>query len=91
MAADPLADVFERIVRDVVRDELAKAVEELQAIVRSAGPPARYLTVDEAAQVANVGRTKLRQAIGTGELPVTRRGRLVRIPVDALDAWMATG
>jgi excisionase family DNA binding protein len=87
MRTDPLSDALRDLVRDAVREGIAEAIEELRASVVQS-PPARYLTVAEAALVANIGQTKLRAAIAAGELDAVRRGRLVRIPTDALDDWL---
>ena len=46
------------------------------------------LRVEEAAKVLGVGRTKVYELIGRGEMPVVRIGRCVRIPRRALDQWI---
>ncbi len=48
------------------------------------------LTVPEAARRLSLGRTTAYQLIRRGELPSIRVGRAVRVPVHALDAWVAT-
>lgn len=46
------------------------------------------LRVEEAAKVLGVGRTKVYELIGRGEMPVVRIGRCVRIPRQTLDQWI---
>lgn len=45
------------------------------------------LTPAEMAAKLGVGRTTAYQLIASGEIPVVRIGRLVRIPVDGLREW----
>ena len=52
-------------------------------------PP--ILTVQEAAAYLRIGRTATYEAVRTGAIPSVRLGRLVRIPRDALLAWLAAG
>jgi excisionase family DNA binding protein len=42
----------------------------------------------EAAEAIGVGRNKLYELVASGELPSIRVGASVRIPVDALRAWI---
>jgi excisionase family DNA binding protein len=46
------------------------------------------LRVDEAAQYLSLGRSKMYERIARGELPVIRIGRSVRVPRNALEAWI---
>lgn len=46
------------------------------------------LRPDEVRKILGVGRTKLYEMVRTGELPVIRIGRLVRIPRAELDRWL---
>lgn len=46
------------------------------------------LRVEEAAKVLGVGRTKVYELIGRGEMPVVRIGRCVRIPRETLAQWI---
>lgn len=87
--ADPLTEAIADVVRQVVRAELAAALEQLREELGVQQTPARYLKVADAAQSRQIGETTLRAAIKAGELPVIRRGRLLRIDPDALDAWLA--
>jgi excisionase family DNA binding protein len=43
----------------------------------------------EAAEAIGIGRSKVYELIASGELPSVRIGASVRIPVDALRAWIA--
>ena len=43
----------------------------------------------EAAEVIGVGRSKCYELLASGELPSIRIGNSVRVPVDALRAWIA--
>lgn len=47
------------------------------------------LTVEEAAQRLNIGRTLAWQLVRQGDLPIVRLGRCVRIPRSALQEWIA--
>lgn len=43
----------------------------------------------EAAEAIGVGRSKIYELLASGELPSIRIGSSVRVPVDALRAWIA--
>jgi excisionase family DNA binding protein len=43
----------------------------------------------EAAEVISVGRSKVYELIASGDLPSIRIGASVRVPVDALKAWIS--
>jgi excisionase family DNA binding protein len=43
----------------------------------------------EAAEAIGVGRSKIYELLASGELPSIRVGSSVRVPVDALRAWIA--
>jgi excisionase family DNA binding protein len=43
----------------------------------------------EAAEAIGVGRSKVYELLASGELPSVRVGSSVRVPVDALRAWIA--
>lgn len=42
----------------------------------------------EAAEAIGVGRSKVYELLASGELPSIRVGASVRVPVDALRAWI---
>ncbi len=43
----------------------------------------------EAADAIGIGRSKVYELLASGELPSIRIGGSVRVPVDALRAWIA--
>lgn len=47
------------------------------------------LTVEEAAERLGIGRTLAWQLVRQGGLPSVRLGRCVRVPLSALEAWIA--
>ncbi|HAF11529.1 MAG TPA: hypothetical protein DCK98_15810 [Chloroflexi bacterium] len=55
------------------------------------GPPADerlLLTVPEAARTLGIGTTLAYEMVGRGELPHVRLGHAVRVPRQALEAWI---
>jgi excisionase family DNA binding protein len=46
------------------------------------------LTMIEAARVLSIGRTTMYELVGAGAIEVVRIGRSVRVPVDALQAFV---
>ncbi len=46
------------------------------------------LTINEAAQLLGIGKTLAWSLVQRGELPSVRLGRLVRIPLAELEAWI---
>jgi excisionase family DNA binding protein len=49
---------------------------------------AELLRAEEVARVLGVGRSKVFEMFRTGDLPVLRMGRCVRVPRSALAAWI---
>lgn len=47
------------------------------------------LTVEETAQRLHIGRTLAWQLVHEGRLPIVRLGRCVRVPLRALEEWLA--
>jgi excisionase family DNA binding protein len=47
------------------------------------------LRVDEAAARLGLARSTVYSLVADGTLPVVRIGRAVRVPITALDAWVA--
>jgi excisionase family DNA binding protein len=43
----------------------------------------------EAAEAVGIGRSKVYELLASGELPSIRIGTSIRVPVDALRAWIA--
>jgi len=50
--------------------------------------PLLLLTPEQAAERLGIGRSKVYELIGTGELESVKIGRLRRVPVDALTAFV---
>ena len=46
------------------------------------------LTMGEAAGFLSIGRSKLYELVATGQLPVVRIGRSVRVPTSSLERWI---
>ncbi len=51
--------------------------------------PRLLLTVPETAQTLGIGRTLAWTLVRRGELPAVRIGRAVRVPVAAVESWIA--
>jgi len=51
--------------------------------------PKRWVTAAKAAQMLSLSHRAIYYLIEDGELPGVRCGRAVRIPVDALEQWIA--
>ena len=62
--------------------------EAPDAPVAPTSPNRLLLRVQEAAETLGIGRSKIWEMIWTGELPVVRIGRAVRVPRDELEAWV---
>jgi excisionase family DNA binding protein len=54
----------------------------------AADPPRLLFTVEEAARVLGIGRTRMFELIQAGSVETVLIGRLRRIPFDALDAFV---
>lgn len=46
------------------------------------------LTVAEAREVLNIGRSKMYELLNTGVIPSVRLGRSLRVPIVALQQWL---
>ncbi|MHB8312384.1 MAG: helix-turn-helix domain-containing protein [Candidatus Dormibacteria bacterium] len=51
--------------------------------------PLEAYTVDQAAQALGIGRSRAWVMISHGEIPSIKLGKLRRVPVEALRAWVA--
>jgi excisionase family DNA binding protein len=51
-------------------------------------PDRLLLRPTEAAEAIGIGRSKVYELLASGELPSIRIGASVRVPVDALRAWI---
>ena len=43
---------------------------------------------EEVSRLLNIGRSKAYELMASGELPVVRIGRSIRVPAKALDDWI---
>jgi excisionase family DNA binding protein len=48
----------------------------------------RLLRAPEVAQILGLGRSKVYDMMQSGELPVVHIGRAIRVPMQALQAWI---
>jgi excisionase family DNA binding protein len=55
----------------------------------AAGQPRLLFTVEEAARALGIGRTRMFELIQAGAVETVLIGRLRRIPLDALDAFVS--
>lgn len=82
-----MRDLVREAVRDVVREEIvplmARGRDRLD-------PQPRFLTVQQAANIAAVKPDTVRHWIKGGRLPEHRAGRHLRVRLDQLEAFMAT-
>ena len=91
--ADRFADLADRAAR--LRAEIATLAEELTAIAESPPTePARVispalLTVDEAATALSLSRSAVYELMRSGDLTSVQIGARRRIPVKAIDAYVA--
>jgi excisionase family DNA binding protein len=56
----------------------------------NARPLRLVLTIEEAAERLGIGRTLMYALVSAGEVESVRIGRLRRVPVDALETYVAT-
>ena len=54
----------------------------------NARPLRLVLTIEEAAERLGIGRTLMYALVSAGEVESVRIGRLRRVPIDALDAYV---
>lgn len=69
------------LLRELVREELARALAERDA-------PVDYLSVEQAATVAKVAHGTVRRWVREGRLTDYRAGRVVRVRRDELERLM---
>lgn len=53
-------------------------------------PASLLITVEEAAKLLKIGKTKMYELIRNENLPVVRFGKVVRIDMTDLQAWLKT-
>jgi excisionase family DNA binding protein len=56
--------------------------------VKEPMPQRLLLRIPEVMTMLGLGRTKIYELIGSGDLPVIRVGKAVRIPVTVLEKWV---
>lgn len=66
---------------------MADVVERSEPLAKSDDVP-MLLTVKDVESALQLGRTRTYELVRSGELPVIRIGRAVRIPRDALRRWV---
>ena len=71
-------------------DQSAVAAAPSAARLDGAGHAPLLVSVREAAAILGVGRTTAYELIASGELEVVHIGRAARVPVAALDEYVAT-
>ena len=84
------------LVREALQEELEKFQAKLIADINRCGhsqPTAlpRYLAPEQAAGIAGVRSETVRTWIRKGELPGHQAGRLLRIRLDELEAYLSRG
>lgn len=81
---------FEEMLRHILREEIRAALrdqfaEEPLGVTLASG----WLTIAQAAAHASVHSATIRAWIKGGELPASKRGRVVRVKRDDLDALLS--
>lgn len=83
--------VLREMLREVVRDELQIAMNDLKTELSRLQPPPpqsdRYLSVAQAAELAAVTPETIREWVRKGDLRAGKAGRLVRIRSSDLQAY----
>jgi len=87
---------IEETIKAAVRDAMREALADLRALAQPTAPAAattgpRYLTSEAAAEIAGVKPGTIRRWLGSGRLPTHHAGRMLRVRLDELQAFMAAG
>lgn len=64
-------------------------MEHRHAPLQPDPPPRRLVTVEVAASLLSMGRSKTYELIASGELEAVAIGRSRRVPIDAIDEFVA--
>ena len=72
------------------RRRLVREVEQPVINITLQADERRVLNVAEAAAILGIGRSKLYQFIAAGEIRTIHIGRLCKIPVEAIDEFLAS-
>ncbi|NYI05559.1 helix-turn-helix domain-containing protein [Allostreptomyces psammosilenae] len=67
----------------------AAPVPSVKRDISFGDPTLVVLTVEEAARRLGIGRTTMYDLLSSGKIPSVKIGRLRRVPVEALDAFIA--
>jgi excisionase family DNA binding protein len=81
---------IEETIRDIVREEVERAVRGLASPAPMQLLPA-YLAVREAADLSKVRPETVRGWVNSGALPRRGIGRIIRVRRDQLEAFLAVG
>ena len=79
---------FRELIRDVVRDELRAALADHRGTPLLAASSDPYLSLANAARLADVAPGTVRAWIRAGRLPAKRAGRVFRIARSELEAFL---
>lgn len=79
---DSLGDALRALVAELVRDELARQ--------RPPDGPDRLLSLDEAAALLGIKKTRLYRELNSGQLRSVRSGARRLIPSRAITDWVET-
>ena len=85
-----LESALRELMRDVVRDELRVALAEARPRQAASVPSSEpYLSVANAAQLADLAPNTIRTWIRDGRLPAHRAGRVLRVRRSDLEKFLA--
>ncbi len=83
---DVLSATIRDAVREAVREEVARLVADLKPAKRVDLPS--YLSAEDAAAIADVTPDTVRAWVSEGRLPRYGAGRLIRVRLDDLEAFL---
>lgn len=86
-ATSHLENFFHRKRAMLRSGHLAKG-QPLTMTTEQAQPERLLLRLDEVAKILALGRSTVYNLVNAGELPIVRIGKSIRIPADALEAWV---
>lgn len=84
-------NMIEIYIRQLVREEVQKALSEMCITEKKESPVNQYppfLTVEEAASIMRLGRNTVYEMAHDPTFPAIREGRKIRIPTQALFSWL---
>ncbi len=83
-----IRETVSEVVREVVREEVRSVLREERPAARGEGDE-QYLAINEAAKIARLHHTTIREWIKDGSLPASRVGRVYRIRRRDLEARLS--